>query len=173
MPRGVKLVTIADTDPRSESRSQLGCIRRSRRLIILCDLLVVEYSGEWHQYYSHENSNGGHLGSGSCHVATARNATACVSFESAFFFRMFTLETRRSFDSHVGAHVWVIGDMYPDRGMYSVSVDGGLFETFSGHEPKWRGFVIKYERRFASPGPHRLVIRNDEDKGFCFDAVMY
>jgi len=85
---------------------------------------------------------------------------------------MLMLETRRRFDYHVGAHFWIIGDMYPDRGRYSVSVDGGLFETFSGYEPKWRGFVIKYERQFPNPGPHRIVIRNEEDKGFCLDAVM-
>jgi len=64
--------------------------------------------------------------------------------------------------------------MYPNRGKYSISVDGGLFETFSGYEPSWRGRIIKYERQLPTPGPHRIVIRNEEeDKRFALDAVMY
>jgi len=48
-----------------------------------------------------------------------------------------------------------------------------LFETFSGHDPDWCPFIIQYERQFAVPGPHRVVIRNEEDKGFFFDALVY
>ena len=131
---------------------------------------AVEYSGKWQQYY--DNLNSGHLGCGTCYVTYARNATACVSFESESVY-LFMLLKRDVNISHVGAHFWIIGDMYHDRGRYSVSVDGGLFETFSSYEPSWRGFVVKYERQFPIPGPHRIVIRNEEDKGFCLDAVMY
>ena len=70
-----------------------------------------------------------------------------------------------------GAHFWIIGDMNADHGRYSVSVDGGLFEEFSGFEPRWRGTVILYERRLAL-GRHQIVIRNEEDLGFCLDVVM-
>jgi len=73
----------------------------------------------------------------------------------------------------VGTHFWIIGVHDTSHGIYGVSVDGGLFEVFSGQESKWRGFVILYERRFADTGPHCVVIRNEDGKPFILDAVMY
>jgi len=29
-----------------------------------------------------------------------------------------------------------------------------------------------YERRFSHPGPHHIVIRNEDDKAFGLDAIM-
>jgi len=76
-------------------------------------------------------------------------------------------------DIHTGTHFWIIGSRYSSHGRYGVSVDGGLFEVFSNQEPNWRSFVILYERRFADLGPHRVVIRNEDDKTLVFDAIMY
>lgn len=64
----------------------------------------------------------------------------------------YSTEHIRVVDVYTGVHFWIIGDVYPDRvSKYSVSVDGRLFETFSSYEAKWRGFVIKYERKSAVP----------------------
>jgi len=73
---------------------------------------------------------------------------------------------------YTGAHFWILGGMNSSHGRYSVSVDGGLPETFSSYEPHWRAFVIMYERQLA-PGPHHVVIRNEDDKVFCLDAIVY
>ena len=63
--------------------------------------------------------------------------------------------------------------MNADHGRYSISVDGGLFEVFSGRADRWQAFVIMYERRFGDLGPHHVVIRNEEDKkAFGLELVM-
>ena len=77
-------------------------------------------------------------------------------------------------DNLTGTHFWIIGDMNTDHGRYSISVDGGLFEVFSGRADRWQAFLIMYERRFADVGPHYVVIRNEEDnKAFGLELVMY
>jgi len=88
---------------------------------------------------------------------------------------MYGLYVRVSGDLYLytGARFWILGGRNPNHGRYSINIDGGLAEIFSGNEPGWRGYVILYERQFAIPGPHRIVIRNEEDKGFQLEAIMY
>ena len=83
VPRGLKLVTIADNDPRGELNIQLG-IPRQLQMPSFLTYQPVEYFGNWQHYTG--SAGDGHVGGGSFHLTYSRNATACVAFESQFVY---------------------------------------------------------------------------------------